>query len=35
MASAITDFTQTETALRAATAIGARISNISILDYLG
>jgi flagellar hook-associated protein 3 FlgL len=32
---AITEFTQAETALRAATAIGARISNISILDYLG
>jgi flagellar hook-associated protein 3 FlgL len=31
---ALTDFTQAETALRAATAIGARISNISILDYL-
>jgi flagellar hook-associated protein 3 FlgL len=32
---AITEFTQAETALRAATAIGARISNITILDYLG
>jgi flagellar hook-associated protein 3 FlgL len=31
---ALTDFTQAETALRAATAVGARISNISILDYL-
>jgi len=31
---ALTDFTQAETALRAATALGARISNISILDYL-
>jgi flagellar hook-associated protein 3 FlgL len=32
--SALTDYTQAETALKAATAIGARISNISILDYL-
>jgi flagellar hook-associated protein 3 FlgL len=34
MAAALTDYTQAETALRAATAVGARISNISILDYL-
>jgi flagellin-like hook-associated protein FlgL len=34
LASALTDYTQAETALRAATAVGARISNISILDYL-
>jgi flagellar hook-associated protein 3 FlgL len=31
---ALTNFTQAETALRAATAAGARISNLSILDYL-
>jgi flagellar hook-associated protein 3 FlgL len=34
LAAALTDYTQAETALRAATAVGARISNISILDYL-
>ena len=34
LAVALTDYTQAETALRAATAVGARISNISILDYL-
>lgn len=31
---ALTDFTQAQNALQAATAIGARISNISILNYL-
>ena len=34
LAAALTDYTQAETALKAATAVGARISNISILDYL-
>jgi flagellar hook-associated protein 3 FlgL len=34
LAVALTDYTQAETALKAATAVGARISNISILDYL-
>ena len=34
LAVALTDYTQSETALRAATAAGARISNISLLDYL-
>ncbi len=34
LAAALTDYSQAETALRAATAVGARISNISILDYL-
>jgi len=34
LAAALTDYTQAETALRAATAVGARISNISIVDYL-
>src|SRR6185436_2547517 len=34
MAASLTDYTQAETALKAATAVGARISNISILDYL-
>jgi len=34
LAAALTDYSQAETALRAATAAGARISNISILDYL-
>jgi flagellar hook-associated protein 3 FlgL len=32
--SALTDFSQAQTALQAATAIGARISDISILNYL-
>ena len=31
---ALTEFTKNQTALQAATAVGARISNISILDYL-
>ncbi len=35
LAASLSDYTQAETALRAATAVGARISNISILDYLG
>jgi len=34
LAAALTDYTQAETALKATTAVGARISNISILDYL-
>lgn len=34
LASSITEFTQAETALRAATAVGAKISEITILDYL-
>ena len=34
LAQATTDFTQTQTALQAAMAVGARISQISLLDYL-
>src|SRR5207249_127996 len=31
---ALTEFSQSQTALQAATAVGARISSISLLDYL-
>jgi flagellar hook-associated protein 3 FlgL len=34
LAQATTDFTQTETALQAAMAVGAKISQISLLDYV-
>jgi len=34
LAAALTDYTQEETALKAATSVGARISSISLLDYL-
>jgi flagellar hook-associated protein 3 FlgL len=34
MAQALTEFSQNQTALQAATAVGARVSSISILDYL-
>ena len=34
MAQAVTDFTQAQTALQAATAAGAKISQVSLLDYL-
>jgi flagellar hook-associated protein 3 FlgL len=34
MAQALTEFSQSQTALQAATAVGARVSSISILDYL-
>ncbi len=34
LSQALTEFSQSQTALQAATAVGARISNISILDYL-
>jgi flagellar hook-associated protein 3 FlgL len=34
LAQAITEFGQSQTALQAATAVGARVSSISILDYL-
>jgi flagellar hook-associated protein 3 FlgL len=34
LAQALTEFSQSQTALQAATAVGARVSSISILDYL-
>jgi flagellin-like hook-associated protein FlgL len=34
LAQALSEFTQSQNALQAATAVGARVSSLSILDYL-
>jgi len=34
LAQALSEFTQSQNALQAATAVGAKVSSLSILDYL-